>query len=162
MTTPEEETKTAEVDAASCNPKLPKHMATWGLHMGRLEPASLNRTENFVQFQGPLAERSDGFSRKCAILVCTSHPATACFRRRSFRISVCKTSLITQPARWVNSGLLQKHATAKSFTRASDLVISGAASGTRVQQYDKNSGAYHTSFNHQRWTKSPSETQKCM
>ena len=25
----EEETKRAEVDAASCNPKLPKHMATW-------------------------------------------------------------------------------------------------------------------------------------
>ena len=25
----EEETKRAEVDAASCIPKLPKHMATW-------------------------------------------------------------------------------------------------------------------------------------
>ena len=25
----EEEKKRAEVDAASCNPKLPKHMATW-------------------------------------------------------------------------------------------------------------------------------------
>ena len=24
-----EETKRAEVDTASCNPKLPKHMATW-------------------------------------------------------------------------------------------------------------------------------------
>ena len=45
----EEETKRAEVDAASCNPKLPKHMATC---MGRLEPARLNRTENFVRFQG--------------------------------------------------------------------------------------------------------------
>ena len=61
-------------------------------HMGRLEPASLNRTENFVQFQGPLAERSDGFSRKCAILFRTSHLAAARFRR-SFRSSVCKTSL---------------------------------------------------------------------
>ena len=25
----EKDTKIAEVDAASCNPKLPKHMATW-------------------------------------------------------------------------------------------------------------------------------------
>ena len=25
----EEETKRAKVDAASCNPKLPEHMATW-------------------------------------------------------------------------------------------------------------------------------------
>ena len=86
----EEETKRAEVHGASCNPKLPK---AYG-HMGRLEPASLNRTENFVRFQGPLAERSDGFSRKCAILICTSHPAAARFCR-SFRISVCKTSLLT-------------------------------------------------------------------
>ena len=62
--------------------------------MGRLEPASLNRTENFVRFQGPLAERSDGFSGKCAILFRTSHPAAARFRR-SFRISVCKMSLIS-------------------------------------------------------------------
>ena len=61
--------------------------------MGRLEPARLNRTENFVRFQGPRAERSDGFSRKCAILFRTSHPAAARFRR-SFRISVCKTPLI--------------------------------------------------------------------
>ena len=61
-------------------------------HMGRLEPASLNRFENFVRFQNPLAERSDGFSRKCAILFRTSHQAAARFRR-SFRISVCKTSL---------------------------------------------------------------------
>ena len=63
-------------------------------HMGRLERASLNRTENFVRFQGPPAERSDGFSRKCAILFCTSHPAAARFRR-SFRIPVCKTSLMS-------------------------------------------------------------------
>ena len=80
----EEETKRAEVDAAPCNPKLPKHMATW---------ADSNRTENFVRFQGPLAERSDGFSRKCAILFRTSQSAAARFRR-SFRISVCKTSLL--------------------------------------------------------------------
>ena len=68
-------------------PNCQKHMATWAA-----EPASLNRTEIFVRFQGPLAERSDGFSRKCAILFRTSHPAAARFRR-SFRISVCKTSL---------------------------------------------------------------------
>ena len=67
-------------------------------HMGRLEPARLNRTENFVRFQGPRAERSDGFSRKCAILFRTSHPAAARFRR-SFRISVCKTSLLTSGGR---------------------------------------------------------------
>ena len=84
----EEETKRAEVDAASCNPKLPKHMATWA----DSNRPGLNRTENFVRFQGPRAERSDGFSRKCAILFRTSHPAAARFRR-SFRISVCKTSL---------------------------------------------------------------------
>ena len=88
----EEETKRAEfeVHASSCNPQLPKAHG----HMGRLEPASLNRTENFVRFQGPLAERSDGFSRKCAILFRTSLPAPARFRR-SFRISVCKTSLLS-------------------------------------------------------------------
>ena len=67
--------------------------------MGRLEPASLNRTENFVRFQGPPAERSDGFSRKCAILFRTSHPAAARFRR-SFRISVCKTSLKSNESGW--------------------------------------------------------------
>ena len=42
-------------------------------HMGRLKLASLNRTENFVRFQGSLAERSNGFSRKCTILFRTSH-----------------------------------------------------------------------------------------
>ena len=40
------------------------------------------------------------------------------------------------------------------------LVIPGAAKGTRVLQFDKKSGAYHTSFNHQQSTKSPSQTQK--
>ena len=42
------------------------------------------------------------------------------------------------------------------------LVIPGAATGTQVLQFDKKSGAYHTSFTHQRSTKSPSQTQKCM
>ena len=42
------------------------------------------------------------------------------------------------------------------------LFIPGAARGTRVLQFDKKSGAYHTSFNHQRSTKSPSKSQKCM
>ena len=42
------------------------------------------------------------------------------------------------------------------------LVIPGAATGTQVLQFDKKSGAYHTSFNHQRSTKSASQTQKCM
>ena len=42
------------------------------------------------------------------------------------------------------------------------LVLPGAATGTQVLQFDKKSGAYHTSFNHQRSTKSPSQTQKCM
>ena len=42
------------------------------------------------------------------------------------------------------------------------LVFPGAARETRVLQFDKKSGAYHTSFNHQRSTKSPSQTQKCM
>ena len=88
----EEETKRAEVDAASCNPKLPKHMASC---MGRLEQASVNRTENSVRFQGPLAECSDGFSRKSAILCLTSHPAAARFCR-SFRISLCKTSQLLE------------------------------------------------------------------
>ena len=72
----EEETKRAEVDSASCNPKVPKAHG----HMGRLKPTSLNRTENFVRFQSPLAERSDGLSRNCAILFRTSHPAATRFR----------------------------------------------------------------------------------
>ena len=42
------------------------------------------------------------------------------------------------------------------------LVIPGAARGTRVLRFDKRSGAYHTSFNHQRSTKSPTQTQKDM
>ena len=44
------------------------------------------------------------------------------------------------------------------------LVISGAARGTRVLQFDKRSGAYHTSFNHQRSIdKEPdSNAKKCM
>ena len=42
------------------------------------------------------------------------------------------------------------------------LVIPGAARGTRVLQFDKRSEVYHTSFNHQRSTKSPIQTQKCM
>ena len=37
-------------------------------------------------------------------------------------------------------------------------VIPGAATGTQVLQFDKQSAAYHTSFNHQRSTKSPSQT----
>ena len=41
-------------------------------------------------------------------------------------------------------------------------VLPGAATGTQVLQFDKKSGAYHISFNHQRSTKSPSQTQKCM
>ena len=40
-------------------------------------------------------------------------------------------------------------------------VLSGAATGRQLQ-FDKKSGAYHTSFNHQRSTKGPSQTQKCM
>ena len=77
--------------------------------MGRLEPARLNRTENFVRFQGPRAECSDGFSRKCAILFRTSHPAAARFRR-SFRISVCKTSLLC-----VNLRRFKKNSLTKSI-----------------------------------------------
>ena len=42
------------------------------------------------------------------------------------------------------------------------LVIPGAARGTRVLQFDKRSGVFHTSLNHQRLTKSPTQTQKCM
>ena len=42
------------------------------------------------------------------------------------------------------------------------LVILGAARSTRVLQFDKRSGGYHTSFNHQRSTKSLSQAQKCM
>ena len=42
------------------------------------------------------------------------------------------------------------------------LVILGAARSTRVLQFDKRSGGYHTSFNHQRSTKSLAQAQKCM
>ena len=44
----EEETKRAEVDAASCNPKLPKHMATWA---DSNRPAEPNR--KFCSVPGP-------------------------------------------------------------------------------------------------------------
>ena len=41
-------------------------------------------------------------------------------------------------------------------------VIHGAATGTQVLQFDRKSGAHHTSFNHQPSTNSPSQIQKCM
>ena len=85
----EEETKRAEVDAASCNPKLPKHIATWA---DSNRPAWTDRTENFVRFQGPLAERSDGFLRTCTILFRTSHLASARFRQ-SFEFRFAKRPL---------------------------------------------------------------------
>ena len=58
-------------------------------------------------------------------------------------------------------GLLQKPVP-RQILLLGLLVIPGAARGTRFLQFDKKSGAYHTSFNHQRSTKSPSQTQKCM
>ena len=59
------------------------------------------------------------------------------------------------------SGLLRKRATANPFTRASCYSWNSRGhTGTTVWQ--KKSGAYHTSFNHQRSTKSPSQTQNCM
>ena len=57
-------------------------------------------------------------------------------------------------------GLLRKHATGNPLLGL--LVIPGAARSTRVLQFDKRSGAYHTSFNHQRSTKSLAQAQKCM
>ena len=47
----EEETKRAEVDAASCNPKLPKHMATWADVSTRTGQAEPNR--KFCSVPGP-------------------------------------------------------------------------------------------------------------
>ena len=42
------------------------------------------------------------------------------------------------------------------------LAIPGAARSTRVLQFEKISGAYHTSFNHQRSTNRPTQAQKCV
>ena len=59
------------------------------------------------------------------------------------------------------SGLLQKPAIANSFTRAS--CYSWSSKGhTSIAVSQKKSRAYSTSFNHQRSTKIPSQTQKCM
>ena len=66
------------------------------------------------------------------------------------------------PAGGSISGLLRKRATANPFNLLGLLVIPGATTGTQVLQFDKKSGAYHIFFNHQRSTKSPSQTQKCM
>ena len=58
------------------------------------------------------------------------------------------------------SGLSWKRATANPFTRAS--CYSWSSKGHTWLHFDRKSGAYHTSFNHQRSTKSLSQTQKCM
>ena len=64
-------------------------MLKWTWHCRRPQ----NRTENFVRFKAGRTEHSDGFSERCAIIFRLSHPAAARFRR-SFRNSVCKTSLM--------------------------------------------------------------------
>ena len=61
-------------------------------HMGRVELASLNRTENIVRYQAPPSNNSDAFSEKCAILFRISLPALARYCR-SFQSVVCKTRL---------------------------------------------------------------------
>ena len=66
----------------------PITMLKWTWHCRRPQ----NRTENFVRFEAGRTEHSDGFSERCAIIFRLSHPAAARFRR-SFRNSVCKTSL---------------------------------------------------------------------
>ena len=59
------------------------------------------------------------------------------------------------------SCLLRKRATANPFTRASCYPWSSKGEH-EYYNFTKKSGAYHTSFNHQRSTKSPSQTQKCV
>ena len=66
-----------------------------------------------------------------------------------------------QPARWINFGSFAKACHGKSFYLGFLLFLEQQ----RAHKYNsltKKSGAYHTSFNHQRSTKSPSQMQKCM
>ena len=69
-----------------------------------------------------------------------AQPCAAC-QMDQFRVFFCKS----MPRRILLLGLL---------------VIPEAARGTRVLQFDKKSGANHTSFNHQRSTKSPESNAK--
>ena len=79
------------VDWHLCTVDVPITMLKWTWHSRR--PQMQNRTENFVRFWAGRTERSDGFSERCAIIFRLSHPVAARFRR-SFRNSVCKTSLL--------------------------------------------------------------------
>ena len=59
------------------------------------------------------------------------------------------------------SGLLRTRATANPFTRGFLLFLEQQGAH-EYYSLTKKSGAYPTSFNHQRSTKSLSQTQKCM
>ena len=66
-----------------------------------------------------------------------------------------------QPARWINFGSFAKVCHGKSCYSGFPLFLEQQRAH-KYHSLTKKSGAYHTSFNHQRSTKSPSQTQKCM
>ena len=98
---------------------------------------------------------------------------TSCFRSKTPTESSCRQSRpdrsssasrgcvhVHVPAyRWVNFGSFAE-SVPRQVLILGLLVIPGAATGSQVLQFDKKSGAYHTSFNHQRSTKSPSQNAK--
>ena len=100
---------------------------------------------------------------------------TSCFRSKTPTESSCRQSrpdrsssasrdcvhVLVPAYRWVNFGSFAKACHGKSFHSGFWLFLEQQ----RAHKYyslTKKSGAYHTSFNHQRSTNSPSQTQKCM
>ena len=81
----EEETKRADVDAASCNPKLPKAHG----HMGRLEPAEPNR--KFCSVPCPSSRTFGWIFAKMRHFVSHLSPGRGPFPSK---FPVCKTSLL--------------------------------------------------------------------
>ena len=94
-------------------------------------------------------EKTERASQLSRAKTCAGWPLTGYIAMRSL------------PARWINFGSFCE-SVPRQFLLLGLPVIPGAATGTQVLQFDKKSGAYHTSFNHQRSTKSPSRTQKCI
>ena len=68
-----------------------------------------------------------------------------------------RSGLVTMGQHWVLC-----EARHSQLLHSSLLFLFRAARVTTAQWFDKKSGAYHTSFNHEQSTKRPSQTQKCM
>ena len=66
-----------------------------------------------------------------------------------------------QPAKWISFGSFAKACHGKSFYSGFLLFLEKQGKH-KYYSLTKKSGVYHTSLDHQRSTKSPSQTQKCM